>query len=307
MALNTNLVNPNGTTNMFSQTGLMGRLGTLPAYTPVAQLPVNGATAAAPGPNSSRYNSAAYGGTAGTVSGTAMALGAAAEQERRAAAQRNADRAAIIEAGYQQQIGNSRELADQGYQRLNTDYAGVTADAQATRDRNLARVDQYGNSLRSDLDIKNRQALAAASQSAIQRGLGNTTIQDSLVRGQNYDNTRQMMSLEDQLLQNRISTDSNLSKNYQDTLQARAQGLANQWNQNTANENDLTGKRLQFLENIQDEGPSFTDVGNYYLQAAAAQPEPVQAPPVKINTAQIYAQAINKVNRRAGYGGFNFT
>ena len=44
---------------------------------------------------------------------------------------------------------------------------------------------------------------------------------------------RQKMALEDQLLQNRISTDSALSKTYQDTLQSRAQGLASQWNQNT--------------------------------------------------------------------------
>ncbi len=125
------------------------------------------------------------------------------------------------------------QMGQQGYERLNADYAPITADALATRDRNMARIDQYGNSLRSDLDIKNQQALAAARQSAISRGLGNTTIQDSMVRGQNFDYGRQKMALEDQLLQNRISTDSALSKTYQDTLQSRAQGLASQWNQNT--------------------------------------------------------------------------
>lgn len=129
--------------------------------------------------------------------------------------------------------GSSYQIGQQGYERLNADYAPITADALATRDRNMARIDQYGNSQRSDLAIQNQQALAAARQSAIQRGLGNTTIQDSMVRGQNFDNTRQNLALEDQLLQNRISTDASLSQNYQDRLQSRAQGLANQWSQNT--------------------------------------------------------------------------
>ena len=119
--------------------------------------------------------------------------------------------------------------APAGGSSLRSDYAPITADALATRDRNMARIDQYGASQRSDLAIQNTQALAAARQSAISRGLGNTTIQDSLVRGQNFDNTRQVMNLEDQLLKNRISTDSDLSNNYQDRLQSQAQGLASQW------------------------------------------------------------------------------
>jgi hypothetical protein len=115
-----------------------------------------------------------------------------------------------------------------------------------------------------------------------------------------------MLTLEDQLLQNRISTDTNLSNTYQNhlrnradglanqwnvnttndanlsnayqrTLQARAEGLASQWNQNTTNENSLTGNRLKFLEDIQDEGPSFNDVANYRLQAAAAMPDNLAA------------------------------
>lgn len=122
---------------------------------------------------------------------------------------------------------------DQGYQTLQGNYGTIAADALATRDRNMARIDQYGNSARQDLDIAGKQALAKASQSAIMRGLGNTTIQDSLVRGQNFDNGRQKLALEDQLLQNKISTDSSLSNAYQGVLQNQAQGLASQWNTNT--------------------------------------------------------------------------
>lgn len=262
MNYNATQVNPaynaNGTVNMYQQTGALGRLSAVPSYTPTA--PVSGI----PANNANGMN--------------ALQLGAAAQAERDAANQRNAERSAAILGGYEQQIGNSRALGDMGYQNLANNYAGIADDAAATRARNMERIDQYGNSLRSDLNIKSQQAISAAAQSAIKRGLGNTTIQDSAVRGANFDANRQRMNLEDQLLQNRISTDASLSKNYQDTLQARAQGLANQWNQNTATENSLTGRRLQFLEDINDQGPSFNDVGNYYMQASALQTSAPPAP-----------------------------
>jgi hypothetical protein len=108
--------------------------------------------------------------------------------------------------------------------------------------------------------------LANANYSAIKRGLGNTTILDSLARGQNFDNTRQTLSLEDQLLQNRISTDSNLSNVYQNTLQNRAQALAGQFNQNIGNENQLTGQRLGYIGGIQDDMNGFNNVANLYTQ-----------------------------------------
>ena len=141
----------------------------------------------------------------------------------------------------------------------------MLADAAATRDRNLERVDEYGNSMRSDLDIKNQQALAAASQSAIRRGLGNTTIQDSLVRGQNFDNTRQLLSLEDQLLQNRIATDSSLSGAYQNVMTNRAKDLAAQWNSNTQNDNQLASNKLSYVGGIQEDR-GYIDIANVLSQ-----------------------------------------
>jgi len=189
------------------------------------------------------------------------------EAQRMYSGQQDVARFNAASTGYDQQILNSRSRGDQGYQQLSNNYDAVTADARATRDRNMARVDLYGNSMRDDLNRQNTQRLAASSQSAIKRGLGNTTIYDSLQRGTNFDNTRQQLSLEDQLLQNRISTDSSLSANYQSTLQNRATGLASQWNQNTANENDLAGRRLSFLQQgVQSTGPSSVDVSNAYAQ-----------------------------------------
>lgn len=193
-------------------------------------------------------------------------LAAAADTERIAQAQRAAERQAATMAGYEQQIASSAQRGDQGYQQLASNYDQIAADAAATRARNMERIDQYGNSMRQDLDIKNKQALAAAAQSAIKRGLGNTTIQDSLVRGQNFDNTRQRLSLEDQLLQNRIATDSQLSGAYQGVMQNRANSLNSQWNQNIQNDNQLAGQKLGYLGSIQENMDGFNSVANLYTQ-----------------------------------------
>ena len=203
--------------------------------------------------------------------GNYNALAKSADAERIAQAQRATQRQGEVIGGYDTQITNSRARGEEGYQRLSDDYAGVTADALATRERNMARVEQYGTSMRDDLNRKNTQNLAKASQSAIMRGLGNTTIHDSLVRGQNFDNNRQMMSLEDQLLQNRISTDSNLSNVYQNALQNRAQMLGNQWNLNTQSDNALATGRLNYIGGINENMDGFNSVANLYSQGLQMQ------------------------------------
>lgn len=184
------------------------------------------------------------GGSAGGVNAYA-GLAAQADAERLAQQQR-------ATARQQQVIG--------GYDHLQ-------ADALATRDRNMARVDQYGASARQDLDIKNRQAMAAARQSAIQRGLGNTTIYDSLQRGQQFDNTRQHLALEDQLLQNRISTDSNLSAAYQ----------------------QMGDRRLGYIGGIQEDMSAFNSVANLYSQGLQMQNSNQQA-------------ALDRAKNTVGYG-----
>ena len=193
-------------------------------------------------------------------------LAQATDQERLAQQQRAIDRQNSVIGGYDQQIQNSRAMGDKGYQQLASDYDLLTADAKDTRSRNMARVDQYGNSMRSDLNIKSQQAMASASQNAIKRGLGNTTVADSLQRGAAFDNTRQQLALEDQLLQNRISTDMNLSSAYQNTLNTRASGLASQFNQNMNNENSLTSQRLGYIGGIQEDTQGLGMVSNLYAQ-----------------------------------------
>lgn len=193
-------------------------------------------------------------------------LAQAAEQERLAQQQRATDRQNSVIGGYDQQIQNSRNMGDQGYQRLSADYDLLTNDARDTRARNMERIDKFGNSMRSDLNVKSQQQMAAASQNAIKRGLGNTTVANSLQRGAAFDNTRQQLALEDQLLQNRIATDTSLSAAYQGSLNTRATGLNQQFNQNMSNENALTSQRLGYIGGIQENMDGVGMVSNLYGQ-----------------------------------------
>lgn len=228
------------------------------------------------------------------------AIAAAAERERQLARARAAERQRQVTGGYDAQIAASRAAGEQGYARFSEDYKAITADALATRERNMARVDQYGASMRDDLNRKNYANLVAAGQSAIKRGLGNMTIYDSLRRGANFDNTRQVMSLEDQLLQNRISTDSGLSKSYQDVLQTRAQGLANQWNQNTQNDNQLNTGKLSYIGGIQ-EPDNYRDISNIYMTGLQQQNANQQAQYDREFQAQ-QAQ-LNRAQNQSSYSG----
>lgn len=242
------LYNPNGTMNYSA----------LPAYQSQQQASAIAAIPAAYSNRSTGYN---------TVGGANyIALAQAADKERMEQAARATQRQNSVISGYDQQMAKSLERGNQGYQTLATNYDAVAADAAATRERNMGRIDQYGASMRQDLDIKAKQAMAAAGQSAIKRGLGNTTIYDSLQRGQQFDNTRQQLSLEDQLLQNKISTDSSLSSAYQGVLQNRAQNLASQWNQNVSNDNQLAGQKLGYIGGIQENMDGFNSVANLYSQ-----------------------------------------
>lgn len=139
----------------------------------------------------------------------------------------NAARGTAILAGMDQRIANNRGAADasQGY------------------------ADAYGDSQRRDLSDLYRQNLARSRQSAMQRGLGNTTIQSNLDRGVNADYARSNMQLEDSLLQNRL-------------------GILNQ---NRQYENQLTGDRLGFLAGIENPYPTYADVSNFGLQGGVLQ------------------------------------
>jgi len=253
--------------------GNYAQLGALPAYTPTAQtMPM-----LQPGADYTQ-------------------LAMASQQAGQQSMDRTAARQAAVMAGYQQQIANSRSMGDLAYQRLRAGQQQVVADAAATRDRNMGRIDQYGQSMRADLDAQSRAALAAAQYSAIRRGLGNTTVYDSLARGQNFDNQRQRLALEDQLLQNRIGTDTQLSGAYQSALANRAAALNAQANQNLGMENQLTGQRLGYLGSLQDDYTAFDRTANLYGQQLQLQ----EAERNRIANNPMYAASLNPVTTRMG-------
>lgn len=139
----------------------------------------------------------------------------------------NAQRGQAILSGYGQRIANNRGFADQ--------QSGM--------------IDAYGASQRLALEQQRQAQAANARQSAMSRGLGNTTIQDAMTRGVNADYARNQLGLNDQLLQNRL----------------------NQNQTNIGLENQLTGERLQFLGAIQNPYPTLADISNLYLQSGVLQ------------------------------------
>jgi hypothetical protein len=126
--------------------------------------------------------------------------------------------------GYDQSIANNRRFADTFDQM----YQG------------------YGDSQRQELDRARLQQLAQARGNLGRRGLGNTTIADSLNRGVEFDAQRSRSALEDQLTQNRINLNA----------------------QSLGRENQLTGQRLNFLTGINEQGPTLDQVIGYGMMPA---------------------------------------
>jgi hypothetical protein len=216
-------------------------------------------------------------------------LAMASQQSGQQLMDRAAARQAAVMAGYQQQIANSRTMGEQAYRQLQGGQNQVVSDAEATRMRNMGRIDQYGQSMRGDLAAQSQAAMSAARYAAIKRGLGNTTISDSLMRGQQFDNQRQQMALEDQLLANRISTDAQLSNAYQAALSNRAQSLNAQRNQNIGMENQLFGQRLGYISSIQDDTQSFDRTANLF----GLQQQMLEAERNRIANNPVYAASLN--------------
>lgn len=223
----------------------------------------------------------------------AYALAGRAEQEGAAGRLANLNLGNDILAGYDQSIANNRALSDQ-YQTqfdagqttatnaLQSGYGQAQAGLLDRYNRNMGMVNQYGDSQRSDLAQQYAKQLAASNQSAIRRGLGNTTIRDSLNRGVNSDYARNNLALEDSLLQDRLRTDQSLSGDYLNSLiggatatsglqERQNQYRTNLWDSNLARENQGSAQRLGFLSGITNDYPTSADYGSYLLQSGVLQ------------------------------------
>ena len=144
------------------------------------------------------------------------------------------------------------------------------------------------------------------------------------------DNNRQMMSLEDQLLQNRISTDASLSGSYQAALQNRATGLAGQANMNSQNylassnvyqgalqnratglntqanqnmshDNAIRSGQLGYIGGIQENMNGFNSVANLYSQGFQMDNANEQARLQMDNSNQQARLQMNNANQQAKY------
>lgn len=95
-----------------------------------------------------------------------------------------------ILSGYQKALGLSQSNADrisQGYQGLNKDVQGTIAGIDASQRQ--AITDTYN------------QQQGATTSSAVGRGLGNSTVLDSLQRGNTYDYNKANIALSNQMAQ----------------------------------------------------------------------------------------------------------
>ena len=158
---------------------------------------------------------------------TAARIAEQARQERLFGQAENRNRGNTILAGYDQNLANNRGISD----------------------RMIAENEGYGDSMRRQLYNDYKARGDASRQSAIRRGLGNTTITNSLQRGIDNQYDLASMQLGDQLTQRKI-------------------GLLGE---GIGRENQGSAQRLGFLNSIQNDYPTSADYGNYLLQSGVLQ------------------------------------
>lgn len=176
------------------------------------------------------------GGGAGAMSNPSSAYASAYNDSL----QMNKQNYANILAGYNQTM-QSQQSAQQGisagYGQLSGDVMGLIAGTDSAQRQAIA--DQYQ---------ANR---GQASQSLIDRGLGNTTIQSSVDRGLQYDRTKADTNLSDQFAQ--------LNAQYRTQLGLAGLDYQNQANmQNTA----LASQQFGFMNSVNAQYPNASQYAN---------------------------------------------
>lgn len=154
-----------------------------------------------------------------------------------------------ILAGYQQTLGNqvqAQNQISQGYNQLASDVRGTIAGVGGAQQQ--AINDQYA------------QAAGQATQDLVNRGLGNTTVQSSVLRGYGLDRAKAQVALGDQMAQLQAGYQSQLGLaglNYQNQAAMQATGQANQ--------------QLGWMNSVNAAYPDVGQYANLAMQAGAAQ------------------------------------
>lgn len=196
------------------------------------------------------------GGGAGLFSGlsgdpaTAMAnLGPNYANAYESALSMNQQNYGNILTGYQQTMANQNQAQQKiqgGYGQLDTDVQGLIAGTDQAQLQ--ANQDQYAANMGN------------MNQSAISRGLGNTTVTDALARGINLDKSKADTNTRNQFAQ--------LQAGYKSNIGLAGLDYANQANlQNTA----LSGQQLGWMNSVTAPYPSAGQYGQLASQFGAAQ------------------------------------
>lgn len=119
-----------------------------------------------------------------------------------------------LAAGYQTALDAANAANDARYQTAVQETLGL-------RDRTMEGINSLGDTQRRDIDDNLARANANTTQSAINRGLYNTTILDSLQQGNQRTADRANQSLEESLNRQRIDADLATTQNYTGLLERK--------------------------------------------------------------------------------------
>lgn len=133
---------------------------------------------------------------------------------------------------------------------------------QRLYDQAMGDVESLGRTERMNIGEQYARSLGRATQSAASRGLGNTTVQDSLRRGVEFDKARAGIELEDQMTRQRLGVRDRFGLSMEDFRERRAEAHRDQQN--------LIGRtRADFAQRINEFGAG--QELNAYAASLAAQ------------------------------------
>lgn len=102
---------------------------------------------------------------------------------------------------FTKQSDAARASGEQRFQDLLNSFAGINEQVQGTLANATAQAEKFGQTARQDLAAQTAQARAQASQNAVSRGLGNSTVAANLQRGISQDQLRALTGINEQVAQ----------------------------------------------------------------------------------------------------------
>lgn len=168
---------------------------------------------------------------------------------------------------YESLINQYQAAQDRAYAANESRYQQALSGYQQRYARGMANLDTLGQQRDTDINRAADQQKAATNQSAISRGLANTTVRDSLQRGVERDRQYSLNQNAEAVRQQRLNTDATLS-----------------------------GDTLGLIERRQDVYPSMEGLTNLAAQYGASQQQGNAAAVLAANQANYAAQQQSQYN-----------